>query len=113
MVIKIVQQSRSVSKKDIKAWRDAWAIAENATNPSWWRLMDVFADVMIDSHLSGAIGQRKRRVIKSKIDLVDINTGEVNDEATKLIRKKWFRKFTLRIVFLNFNSFYWLIYYLS
>ncbi len=46
------------TRKDIATWRQAHITAESVYNPNRSRLYDLYADVLLDGHLSGIIAKR-------------------------------------------------------
>lgn len=58
------QQSDSLTKKDIGDWRAAHQVAIDYENPNRCRLYDIYADCLLDNHLSGCIAQRKGKVLQ-------------------------------------------------
>jgi SPP1 gp7 family putative phage head morphogenesis protein len=79
-------------KQDIIRWRNAIIYSENKTTPNRTEYYRLCKDVVLDPHLSSVMMQRKKAVLSRELVLVDKN-GEVNEEKTKLFKKKWFRKF--------------------
>lgn len=102
MLIEIAQQSQSLTKKDIKSWRNAWQTAINADNPLRTVLYSIYVDVDTDLHITGAISQRKGEVKKKSFKVVDA-AGKENPEITELFEAKWFKSF----VDLALDARYW------
>ena len=96
------QQSASLTKKDIADWRAANQMAIDYENPNRCRLYDIYADCVLDAHLSGCIAQRKGKVLQKDFRLVDQN-GKENTPATELLQSEWFADF----LSLTLDSIYW------
>ncbi len=96
------QQSDSLTKKDIADWRSANQMAIDYENPNRCRLYDIYADCVLDAHLSGCIAQRKGKVLQKDFRLVDSN-GKENTAATELLQSEWFADF----LSLCLDSIYW------
>ncbi len=96
------QQTDSLTKKDIADWRAAHQLAIDYENPSRARLYDIFADCVLDAHLSGCIDQRKGKVLQKDFRLVDAS-GKEKTEATELLQCEWFADF----LSLCLDSIYW------
>lgn len=92
IVAELVQQSESLTKKDIGTWRAAWQAALNLETPNRVRLYDVYTDCLVDLHLSGCIGQRKGKTLQKQFRLVG-KDGKEDTEATKLLQREWFTDF--------------------
>lgn len=88
-VMKLAQQTRSLTEQDIQSWRIGHATALNVDNPNRNSLYSVYHDAMLDSHLSAVWGVRLEMVLKSRFVLVDQN-GKEDTEKTKLLQKSWF-----------------------
>jgi len=96
------QQSDSLTKKDIADWRAANQMAIDYENPNRCRLYDIYADCVLDAHLSGCIAQRKGKVLQKDFRLVD-QAGKENTAATELLQSEWFADF----LSLCLDSIYW------
>ena len=92
MTIELIKSTVALTKKDIASWRQAWQMAITQNNPQRFRLYDIYDDVAVDNHLSGAIDQRKGMVIQKTFKLVDRN-GNENADVTKMFETEWFRDF--------------------
>ena len=65
-----MQQTDSLTKKDIATWRQAWQAAISIDNPNRARLYDIYTDCLVDLHLTGCIGQRKGKTLQKDFRLV-------------------------------------------
>lgn len=86
-------QIRSVdrSTKDIKTWREAHRTAENVFYlDNRARLYDVYADILLDGHLSGIISKRIDAVLNKRLQFTRDNKPV--DELDKLIGNSRFRE---------------------
>ena len=79
-------------KQDVQKWRDALDRAENVYYPTRVQLLNIYADVVLDLHLSSVLETRKINVLGQAFKLVD-QAGKENPKLTKLLRKPWFRQF--------------------
>ncbi|GAB1403057.1 hypothetical protein MASR1M74_02350 [Lentimicrobium sp.] len=102
MLIELAVKTQNLTKKDIGTWRQAWQMAINVENPQRARLYDVYTDVDVDLHLTGAIGQRKGMVLKKAFRLVD-KAGKENRDATEILEAEWFKDFAGLVL----DSRYW------
>ena len=92
LTAQIMQQTDSLTKKDVGMWRQAWQMAINYDYPKRAPLYNIYTDCLIDMHLTGCIGQRKGKTLHKKYKLVN-NKGEENPDATALLQKEWFLDF--------------------
>lgn len=98
----IQRQTDSLTKKDIADWRSAHQVAIDCENPNRCRLYDIYADCLLDAHLSGCIGQRKGKTLQKDFRIVS-RDGKENTEATELFQQEWFTDF----VSLSLDSVFW------
>lgn len=98
----LLQQTDTLTKKDIADWRSANQMAIDFLNPNRCRLYDIYADCILDAHLSGCISQRKGKVLQKDFRLVDAD-GREDVAATELLQQEWF------VDFLSYtlDSIYW------
>ncbi|MBS1740717.1 MAG: DUF935 family protein [Bacteroidetes bacterium] len=75
--------------KDIADWRDAHRTAERVLMPNRVRLYDLYADVLLDGHLSGVISKRFDAVLNKALYFE--NEKERVKEMDKLCRSLKFR----------------------
>jgi hypothetical protein len=78
--------------QNIGTWRAALDRAEAVFYPDRSQLLNVFADAILDTHLSSIIATRKINVLSKAFKLVDGAGNEV-PHLTKLLRRPWFRTF--------------------
>lgn len=98
----LLQQTDTLTKKDIQDWRSAHQMALDYLNPNRLRLYDIYADCALDAHLSGCIAQRKGKVAAKDFRLVG-KDGKENTEATELLQQEWFADFLGLVL----DSTYW------
>ena len=90
VVIDLDLQTRRLVEHDIKRWRQACQRAVDVEYPNRTYLYDIYHDVELDNHLSGAIGQINGFVKCRSFKLVN-EKGEADDEAVKLLDQIWFK----------------------
>lgn len=88
----LMRQTDTLTKKDVGDWRDAHQMAIDCENPNRCRLYDIYADCLLDAHLTGCIGQRKGKTLQKDFRLVNAD-GKENAEATALFQQDWFMGF--------------------
>ena len=59
LTAQLMQQTDSLTKKDVATWRQAWQMAISIDTPRRSTLYDIYTDCLVDLHLTGCIGQRK------------------------------------------------------
>ncbi len=92
ITIKLLQEWTDRSRKDIKKWRDAITIAENPENPRWYLLQDLLSDLVLDAHLASMMDIRKAATMNHRFYITD-KKGEIMEEQTAFLNKKWFFEF--------------------
>ena len=102
LTAQLQQQTDSLTKKDVADWRAAHQVAIDYESPNRSRLYDIYADCVLDAHLSGCIAQRKGKVLQKDFRLVDAS-GKENTAATELLQVGWFLDF----LELCLDSIYW------
>jgi hypothetical protein len=89
---RIAKQQLTRGKSDVAKWRKALQEAESTTRPSRINLLRIFQDVVLDTHLSAVIEQRKNKVLSRGFKMLN-DDGSENEEATKLLKAEWFERF--------------------
>lgn len=85
------------ARKTIQLWIQAHTNAElqrvngNIIYPIKFPLQMIYDYVTLDAHLSSVIQQRKSKVLGEEFAVVD-ESGNINEEATKLLSKQWFSR---------------------
>lgn len=92
LIVELNTQTKYLTKKDIRSWRNAWQAAINKENPDRSRLYAVYTDALIDNHLSGAIGQRKDMTAQKAFRITG-KDGKENPDLTKIFESGWFKDF--------------------
>ena len=64
-------QTVNRSPKDIDQWRSAHVCADSNLNPNRARLYDIYADILVDGHLSGIVRKRLDAVLNKTIHYQD------------------------------------------
>ena len=88
----ITRKTDALTQKDIASWRRAWQMAINVESPRRAYLYDLYADSLVDGHLTGCIEQRKSKTLGRPFRLLNAE-GEENTEATALLEREWFYDF--------------------
>lgn len=92
IIAEITRKTDALTQKDIASWRRAWQIAINVESPRRAFLYDIYADSLVDGHLTGCIEQRKSKTLGRPFRLLTRN-GEEDAEATALLEREWFYDF--------------------
>lgn len=98
----LMQQTDTLTKRDVGDWRDANQMAIDFENPNRCRLYDIYADCVLDAHLTGCIGQRKGKTLQKDFRLVG-KDGKENADATAIFQQDWFTEF----LSLSLDAEYW------
>jgi len=97
LVVDLALTTRALTKKDIATWRQAWQLAISHNNPRRGELYNVYADIEIDGHLSGAVSQIVNSVVQRSFKIIDRKTRKEKTELTELFESGWFKDF-MRLV---------------
>uniref|UniRef100_UPI0005C707AA phage portal protein family protein n=1 Tax=Flammeovirga sp. OC4 TaxID=1382345 RepID=UPI0005C707AA len=91
LLAKIQQGYRDRSRKDIKAWRDALALAESKEEQNLQPLIDLYEELLLDAHLHAQIQLREESTLSRNFFLS--KDGEKEEEATKVFKQPATRQF--------------------
>lgn len=92
-LIKITENFKDNSRKDIDKWRKALVMATHPENPKMNFLYDLIDDLKTDGHLQSQIQMRKMSTLNTDFQIINRKTGEINEDLTFIIRQQWFYKF--------------------
>lgn len=92
LTAQLMQQTDSLTKKDIADWRQAHQAAISFDTPNRARLYDIYMDCLVDLHLTGCIGQRKGKTMQKDFRIVG-KDGKEKPEATAIFQREWFTDF--------------------
>jgi len=87
--VKITERQQFLFKKDLQAWQQAHQEAISVYRPRRHALMEVYADAMLDTFLSGKIQTRLLNVLNTPFKVVN-QEQERQDTETNLLNRKWF-----------------------
>lgn len=90
------------SPQEISDFKEATEQAESVYNPNRYLLYKLYNDVVLDSHLTAAIQQRKNLTLSREFKVIK-KDGNEDEEMTKLLQTKWFYEF----VDLSLDSLFW------
>ena len=90
IIVKIVQEAKNRSRKEIQDWRQALELAENPEEPRRYLLHDLYDELMIDGHLKSIIQTRKLATLSTRFMIVDKKSGNEVPEKTELLWTSWF-----------------------
>lgn len=79
-------------RQDLAKWRNAIQEAERIDNPNRLELYRIYADIVLDAHLTAVMSSRKNKTL-SKSFMICNEAGEEVPDKTKLFYKNWFYKF--------------------
>lgn len=89
-------------RQDAQKFNIALTAAESVQYPNRFLLMQTYQQIVMDGQVQGVMLQRKSKVLCQKFNVLDAG-GEVNEEKTKLLNKKWFYDF----MNLSLDSIFW------
>lgn len=91
-LVNAIKRQHSLYRKEIIDWKNARAAALQTENPRRKQLMDLYEDILSDAFIFGITDTRKKRVSNKAFAITNAK-GEVDDEKTKLLQKRWFNDF--------------------
>jgi phage gp29-like protein len=101
---KIYRTALARSRAGVQEWKNATTSAESLILPNNTELIRIYRDVEVDLHLFALMQTIRLKVIANNFFIYN-QDGAVNDEATALFKKKWFRKTAKYIVDSEFYGF--------
>jgi hypothetical protein len=101
---KIYRTALMRSRAGIMEWQAATQQAESLIMPNNTELVRVYKSIDVDLHLFALMQTIRIKVIANNFFIYNAD-GEVNQEATDLFKKKWFRKTVKHIVDSEFYGF--------
>lgn len=100
----IVKGVFSRQAQGIKDWVDATNAFENILSPNNTNLIRVYRDIEIDSHLWALMRTILLKTLATSFNVHNA-AGEIDEELTKKIRQKWFRRFSTYVIESDFYGF--------
>lgn len=88
----------------IQEWKQAITSAENVDYPMRTRLLDIYEDMMLDSHLTSVIEKRRSNVTSAPISFVRAD-GTTDENIGMMIESPWFDKFLKDVLDARFYGF--------
>lgn len=89
----IILSSRARARKDVDSWRKAVQRAENIQAPRRDLLLDLYADVVIDPHISGCIEHSRLNKLLAQEFRIIGKDGKEDTELTDAFNSDWFFQF--------------------
>jgi phage gp29-like protein len=83
---RIVKKSISQARRDIIDWRNAKRLAQQAMNPKFYLLQNLFDDLADDALLTSQINNRHEQTISAQFELVSPD-GKVDDKLTATLQE--------------------------
>jgi phage gp29-like protein len=110
LVSSLIRLQHSLYKKEMADWVLARNIALDLILPRRYDIVQFYRDIETDLFIKGQVNQRINRIKNRKFKIVNKKTGEVDEDKTKLLQKKWFRQFIRYAMESKFHG-YSLIYF--
>lgn len=104
IIDRVQKQTFTRIRASVLRWQNARQSAESELSPNNSELIRVYKDIEIDAHLSALMQTIRLKVIANKFAVYDEN-DELDEDATVLFQKKWFRVVTREIVDSKFYGF--------
>lgn len=92
-IIKLVENFRDSSRKDIDKWRKALQATRFSDQPRFNLYYDLVDDLMTDGHLQSQVQLRKLSTLNTDYRVINIRTGKENEEIGFIINQQWFFDF--------------------
>lgn len=89
----IIAGFKDRTRADIQKWRSALNVAQNPANPRSYPLQDLYDNLESDGHFLAQKELRKTATSGYGFSIIDVKTGEVNQEKTDFFCGEWFFDF--------------------
>ena len=89
----IIAGFKDRTRADIQKWRRALELAQSPINPRMWLLQDLYDNLESDGHYLAQKELRKTATSGYGFSIIDVKTGEVNQEKTNFFCGEWFFDF--------------------
>lgn len=89
VINQLAEEFTDRSKKDIQAWRQALDSADDAKEPKWVLLQDLYEYLRPDAHLGSQMDIRRGLTEGNRYYNRDSKTSKEDPEKTKLLEKEW------------------------
>lgn len=86
----IIAGFKDQTRADIQKWRNALALAQSPINPRSYPLQDLYDNLDSDGHYLAQKELRKTATSGYGFSIIDMKTGEVNQEKTDFFSGEWF-----------------------
>jgi len=96
--------SKPQNKYTMRTYAYALDSAESMDNPNRYNLLELYEDILRDTHLSSAIRARKANVLGLNYSLIKGN-GKADKKATEMLYATWFKKFLNYVIDAKFYGF--------
>lgn len=93
LISSLMRLQMSLFRKEMDYFLSARMIALNTVLPNRYQLLQLYRDIELDLFIKGQANQRINRVKNRKFKIVNKKTGEIDDEKTKLLNKKFYKEF--------------------
>jgi hypothetical protein len=93
LISSLMRMQHSLFRKEMDYFLAARIVALNVVLPNRYTLLQLYRDIELDLFIKGQVGQRINRIKNQKFKIVNKKTGEIDEEKTKLINKKWLKQF--------------------
>ena len=101
---KIYRTALARSRAGVQEWKNATILAESFVMPNNTELIRIYRDIEVDLHLFALMQTIRLKVIANNFFIYNADES-VNEQATALFKKKWFRKTAKYIVDSEFYGF--------
>ena len=101
----IIAGFKDRTRADIQKWRNALSQAQSPINPRMWLLQDLYDNLESDGHFLAQKELRKTATSGYAFSIIDIKTGEVNQEKTAFFSGEWFYNFLDNVLDSIFKGF--------
>ena len=96
-------ESVTMQSKNLAEWKTAIQLATDPENPDRSSLRTLYENLLLDNHLASVIDSRILFCQRSTFKIVS-ESGEENEELTKLFERTWFEELVRLILMARFQG---------
>jgi len=92
-LIKVNRDDHLTLKNTLRSYEMAKNQAESIDYPNRYELLEIYFDVINDSHLKSTLNQRVSRILRLPFNIINTGNNKINDVLNLMFHQNWFYKF--------------------
>lgn len=92
IVIDIIKTQRTMARREMDELLTARTVRHSPTSPKTFQIQNIYLDAIQDAHLTSLIYNSRILAVKNKRFVIRNANDEVDQEKSKLLKKRWFKE---------------------